>query len=49
MSEDFQEAWEDLVGIPADPPAMRELCENCRYVPTNESIDRFQIFKFIYI
>ncbi|KAK3926955.1 tRNA-uridine aminocarboxypropyltransferase 2 [Frankliniella fusca] len=29
MSEDFQEVWEDLVGIPADPPAMRELCETC--------------------
>lgn len=30
MSDDFQEAWEDLVGIPADPPVMREICENCR-------------------
>lgn len=29
-AEDLQEVWGDLVGIPADPPAMRELCEKCR-------------------
>lgn len=32
MAEGFQEVWNDLVGIPADPPTMRELCENCRFV-----------------
>ncbi|XP_046966553.1 tRNA-uridine aminocarboxypropyltransferase 2 [Vanessa cardui] len=24
------EVWEDLSNIPADPPLMRELCENCK-------------------
>lgn len=24
-----QDAWQDLLGIPADPPDKRELCEIC--------------------
>lgn len=26
------EAWQDLLGIPADPPDKREICESCTWV-----------------
>lgn len=29
---DEEEVWDDLSNIPADPPVMREICENCKYV-----------------
>lgn len=27
---DVDEAWDDLAGIAADPPSMRDNCEQCK-------------------
>lgn len=29
---DVDEAWDDLAGIAADPPSMRDNCEQCKWV-----------------
>lgn len=29
---ELTEAWDDLIGIAADPPSKRDKCEMCKYV-----------------
>lgn len=28
----FDYAWEDMIGLPAEPPVMREKCPLCRFL-----------------
>lgn len=31
MKNDEESTWGDLIGIPADPPVRRNICDNCKY------------------
>lgn len=40
-------AWEDLIGLPADPPSKRSVCEKCKYEYVVNCINFDVKFNFI--
>lgn len=31
MNPSEESTWNDLIGIPADPPVRRDICDHCKY------------------